>query len=629
MGRERIEELEFEIKYHSAQYYNGVPAITDAEFDDLVDELKVLDATNPALQEVGAFPTYGRKVRHPSVMGSLNKINEIEDLQQWVDLYRVNSEIVTTPKIDGLAVRLRYQKGILVEAATRGDGIIGQDILANAKEVAAIPQILPRDFDGEVRGEVYMRRSVCKRLGCFANPRNGAAGALLNSDPNQTRQCQLDFMCYYMEEDGKKPVISEALMLIAAQELGFEVVELESVDPVHLEGHLLYWETNRRPKLDFCIDGMVVSLNRFGEQQEAGWHNNRPHGKQAWKFKPVQREAVVSGCDWQVGRTGKLTPVLHIEPTEVDGSTIRNISLHSLDLFTQLNLCEGDKVLIEKAGDIIPQVVRVTRRSGAIQLQAPLVCPSCSHRTVEEGANMWCSNITCSAQLERRVLFWLKTVNVLGAGPGVVKTLCDAKAVECLSDLYHLNEYEISQVLGSTAIGTKLAKELAVKSVMPLSTFLDGLGISGLGTTASKAVSKAFGTLDKVMEAEATDFAQIEGIGLQTARKIECEIQALRSSGELEALALPLEIEELVQGGALDELSFCLTGTMSRGRKEIAADIEAAGGTVKSSVGKGLTYLVQADKQSVSSKTKKAEKFGVKIISEVELNEMIGLGGMK
>jgi len=632
---ERIQELETEIRRHSELYHNGMPEITDAEFDELVDELKELDAENPVLAEVGAAPTWGRKVKHPSLMGSLEKVSDDRDtgetgadkLRKWFKaspcVKGVTQILLASTKVDGLAVRLRYVDGNLVEAATRGDGTIGQDILENAKQIRTIPQTVKDGFTGEVRGEVYMKRSVWKSFGSqFANPRNGAAGGLLQKDAQETKRRNLDFLAYGLDEQGVVSV-SEVQLEGRGRNLGFEYVEWEEIDLNHLDAYLLDWETNRRPNLDFQIDGLVFALNSIENQEEAGWNGKRPRGKIAWKFQPEQREATVWGVDWQVGRTGKLTPVLRIEPTHIDGSTVSNVSLASAARFDELNLGRGEKVLVEKAGDIIPQVVRVTWRPLSGQkLKAPDECPSCGREAHRDGAHLFCVNPSCETQLRRRILHWLDRMDVKGAGPSIVDAMCAHGLVNDISDLYYMSVEDLAKATGSQKIADNVIKEILMKSEMPLWKFISALGVPGLGRTAAKSITKKFKTLDELRKVLfASELESCDGIGETTANQIFNGLNAMRL--EIENLERVIEIEEPVTGGKLSGMSFCLTGAMSRKRNEIAADIEAAGGEVKSSVGKGLTYLVQADPSSTSSKTKKAAQCGTEVISEETLMEMM------
>ena len=625
MSQHRIVELETEIRRHSELYYNGVPEISDAEFDELFDELKELAPDSPVLAEVGA-PAWGTTVKHPKLMGSLEKSNELADLLAWYESVPVGDLekpkiLLAAPKIDGLAVRLRYKKGKLVEAATRGDGEVGQDVTENAKQIRSVPHAVREDFTGNAYGEVYMLKQVWEDFGGqFANPRNAASGSLLQKDPEETGKRSLDFIGYGIEGDD---LTTERMAQAQAEGLGFDYVKWEVVDPVHLEAYLLEWEKTRREALPIKIDGLVFAVDSFDEQEEAGWNGKRPRGKHAWKFPTEKREATVLGVTWQVGRTGKLTPVLHIEPTYIDGSTVSNISLASAARFEELGLGRGDKVLIEKAGDIIPQVVRVTWRPlRSPKMPLPESCPSCGSSAEREGAHLFCRNPACPSQLRRRILHWLNQMDVKGVGPGIVSSMRQYEIVKELSDLYYMKVDDLALAIGSRKIAEGIINEVMSKSQVPFWRFMVALGVPSLGNTAAKTIAKKYTTITEVIDADVSGLAALSGIGETTATQIINGLIAM--ARDIEALEKVLDIEEPVTGGPLSGKSFCLTGSMSRGRKEIAADIEATGGDVKSSVGKGLTYLVQADPTSESSKTKKAKKYGTEVISEEQLMEMIG-----
>jgi len=290
--------------------------------------------------------------------------------------------------------------------------------------------------------------------------------------------------------------------------------------------------------------------------------------------------------------------------------------------FIELGLSLRDKVLIEKAGDIIPQVVRPTWRPLTTpKMEIPKTCPCCDSPATADGAHLWCQNVSCPSQLERRVLYWLREVDVKGAGPGIVKQMCESGIVTEVSDLYYLTSEALTDAIGSQSIADKILREIALKSEMPLSRFLTALGIHCLGHSVGKALAKKYGTLDEVLGATTAELESMEGIGSTIAQQV---MEGLKRMGsEIESLQRAIELEAPAAGGALTGMSFCLTGAMSRKRNEIAADIEAAGGDVKSSVGKGLTFLVQADPTSESGKTKKAAACGTKVISEEALMEMM------
>lgn len=633
MSQKRIQELEQAIRHHSKLYYNAQAEITDAEFDALVDELREIDPGNSVLAEVGAAPTWGCKVTHPSLMGSLAKVHTTQEVEEWhaeikpvwsPTLGAVKSALVGSPKLDGLAVRLRYDKGVLTEAATRGDGEIGQDVLDNMRYVSNVPTEITDEcgsvveFDGEIRGEIVMSKQAWKEFGTeFANPRNAAAGGLLQKDPKETGKRHLEFVAYWFRSDS---VYGGGEMQFAscAENLGFQYVELEVVHDI--EGYLEEWVEKRRD-YPYQIDGVVFSANAIAEQEQAGWNGKRPRGKIAWKFPPQQEETVVTGVQWQVGRTGKLTPVVEIKPTLIDGSTVSKASLASVSLFEQLGLGRGDKVLMQKAGDIIPQLVRVVHKADTPRFDVPTQCSVCEATVDQEGAHLYCANPSCGAKSEGRILYWLRMLDVKGAGSSVVSAMCAHKLVGDLSDLYSLSPGVLGGVIGSAKNAEKIVNEIMAKREVPLWKFLAGLGVPHLGKTAAKTIAKKYGSMDSVMRATVDELMLLEGIGGLMATKIVSGLAYIRE--EIARLVDVVEVQNPVQGGSLAGKSFCLTGKMSRSRKDIATDIEAAGGEVKSGVSSGLDYLVQADPTSASSKTTKAEKYGVAVISEERLAEMM------
>lgn len=647
----QVAELVEIIQHHSNNYYNKAKQeITDAEYDALVEELKTLvwelvqkDPMAPevtqgieVLNSVGAVPSYGRKVTHSSLMGSLDKANTVAEVVAWYKKYAPNGgKIVVMPKVDGCASRINYDDGKLAEAATRGDGKVGQDVTDNIRATQSIPTFIGDGKTVEVRAEVIMTRSVFKKLTDMgvkgANPRNLGTGSLMAQDPKETASRGLSILAYDIKGGPRFKTESDKRAWMVSNLTNIPLADMQVIDIDQFESVALAWEA-KRPKLDYEIDGLVIALNSIDDQEEAGWDSSQHHplGKIAFKFRPEQKIAKVLDIDWQVGRTGKLTPMARIEPTLLAGSTIRNITLHNLANVVALDVAPTDEVLIEKAGDIIPQVVRVVTRSRSRDTDQAVVvgipeCPSCGGQihADDQNVNLWCDNPVCPAQLERRVLHWIKTLNIMGVGSGIVRELCQQGFVKELTDLYYLTEDQLMSVTGGKSSARKVQAAILGMSQIPLAVFLDGLGIDGLGTTTSKEVAKRFKTLADVRKAGLAELQVMPNIGALTASKIIGGLATL--SGMIDRMSQAVDIVEVKEStGPLKGYSFVLTGAMSKGRKEIEAAIEAAGGENKGSVGKGVTYLVQADPTSQSSKTEKAKKCGTQIISEVRLWEMIG-----
>jgi len=633
---ERIRELEGLVRYHSDIYFNEAKQeITDAEYDELVAELTELDPESPALVEVGSVPSYGRKVKHSSTMGSLKKATTVDEVMAWHEACG-GGDIVLMPKMDGLAIRLNYRSGRFVQAATRGDGEIGQDVTDNARGVDGVREEIEDKGPVEMRGEVYMPKDVFRgfqETGSidFANPRNAAAGSLCAKDPKVTASRGLCFRCY--EITGVHGLESEtARHVYAKNELGVPYVSMKRFHDgpnlrAELEAELHDCEFSKRQKMNFEIDGMVLAIGDLETQEELGWSGRRPNGKIAYKFRPEQKVAVVRSVDWQVGRTGRMTPMARIEPTALSGSVVKNVTLHNQKFLEELGLCAGCRVLVQKAGDIIPQVVRKTDGPEGAAIPRPGVCPSCGSKLRFDDVNLWCDSVSCPAKLEERVLHYLRRMDVLGVGPALVSALCRKGLVKRLPDLYSIPFSGLQEAAGGTQAARNAMEAILGRNEVPLHQFLSALGVGGLGRTTSRAVAKEYRSLSKIVACPDLPLmvgrlVGLDGIGETTAGSIALGLAEIAK--EVEELAGIIEVQDVAEAeGPLVGRSFCLTGAMSRPRKAIAADIEAAGGEVRSSVGKGLDFLVQADASSTSGKTKKAVANGTAIIGEDELVEMM------
>jgi len=569
------------------------------------------------------------------------KLLEKEFLSESYDRYDIEVEDNHNFFVSGVAVhncagRLNYDDGKLVQAATRGDGTVGQDVTDNILATKSVPKFIGAGKTVEVRAEVIMSRSVFKNLAdsgerAFANPRNAGTGTLMAQDPQVTGRRNLSIMSYdvvgapvFKTESAKRVWMANTLTGIPLADM--QVIDIDQFETVAME-----WEA-KRPNLDYEIDGLVISLDSIEDQEEAGWDGKRPRGKIAFKFPPEQKVAKLLGLDWQVGRTGKLTPMARIEPTLLAGSTIRNITLHNLARVKELEVGIGDDILIEKGGDIIPAVKRVVSRPTDRDANVFVdKCPSCGGDVVMDevlqsdgtlkNVNLWCESISCPAQLERRILHWVKTLDIMDVGAGIVGELCNQGFVKDVQDLYFLTEEQLMSVTGGKSSAQKVQKAILEKSEIPLAIFLDALGIDGLGTTTSKEVAKKFGTLDAVLKATAQELDDMPDIGSLTAKKIVDGLMALE--GMIGRFVKIIDVQDAVSAeGPLKGMSFLITGTLSVGRKEMESVIESSGGVMVSSVGKKLNYLVVGD--APGSKLDKAKKFGITILSEGELRKMIG-----
>lgn len=616
------------IDYHSNLYFNGNAEISDTEFDNLVAWLTKYNPSNPILIMVGS-QVKGDKIKHPSIMGSLKKVhNSIPDLMnEFVDKLP-SKEVVVAPKIDGLACRIVYENGNLVLAASRGDGYEGQDLTEKVKAINDIPNQIDSSLNIEVRGEIYMKKSVFEEHrnanNSYVNPRNMAAGTMNLDDIKVIAKRNLSFFAY--DVIGKKFENEIERKEWAKKNIPqFNFVSIELVNDY--EKVVSEW-VEKRKTIDYQIDGLVFSANSIDVQEDMGYSSDgrRPLGKYAFKFAPEQVGNVkILNIDSQVGRTGVITPMARIEPTYVDGSTISNITLHNYDNIKKLGISIGAKVTIEKSGDIIPQIVKVNEEGNG-NFNYPVNCPVCETKTVKEGKFVYCTNINCPAKMEETINFFVKTMGMKNIGRGIIKILLDNKII---SDIVSLYEIDYKKMEGIEGIGSKTIKEIqknieASKNVS-LATFLDSLGISSLGTSKSKVFAKKFGSINNVVNVGKNELLEMEGIQEKTANAIIEGIQLMKD--KINGLLKYITIEEIKEkNGVLKGKSFCLTGSFSRKKSEINTIIEENGGEIFDSVKKGLTYLVQADKESTSNKTQKAEKLGVEVINEEDLFLMMNGG---
>jgi DNA ligase (NAD+) len=621
MKNKKIKDLEEKINYFSDKYYNGEGEISDKEFDDMWSELEKLDPNNPTLKKVGSDPSYGKKVKHPEVMGSLNKVNSIEDFMKWYSNYE-DYPIILTPKIDGCAVRLIYEKGKFVQGVSRGNGEIGQDVTDNIKNTK-IPKKLLLKESVEVRGEIYIKKSdFNKHATDKANPRNAASGNLNQKDPNKTLQIPMYFFCYGIQN---KSMEESDRLYYAEEKLGFNVVGMETFPPntkrETFEKSIEKWENEIRQKLDYEIDGLVFSIDNNEIQNEVGMSSNRPRAKMAYKFKPETKLAKIIGIEWNAGRTGRFTPVGKIEPIQLCGTKVSNVNLHNISNVKELGIGVGSEVIVEKAGEIIPQVVKVIKKSKRVKF--PETCPYCSSTLEmdENDVNLWCYNKSCPSKQEENILHYVKSLELKGLGEGIIKGLFEKNLLSSIPDLYDLTKDQIMEVTGGKRSAEKVFDSINNKKEVELDKFLSSLGISYLGKSSSKEISKEYDSIDKILKLKPEELVEVGWFGPKTSESIVKDLKDMTPT--IKKLLNKIKIKTLQKSnGILSGKSFCLTGKMSRPRKDIEKDIENLGGEIKS-VGIGLDYLVTSDPNSGSSKLKKAEKLGTKCISEEELNEMI------
>lgn len=642
------------INYHNKKYYeNDAPEIEDFEYDRLMQELITLEEQFPSLS-VPDSPTkrVGGKanaqfspVRHEVPMESLQDGFNREDVYAFDKRVKdsfTDAKYVVEPKIDGLSVSLEYENGKFVRGSTRGDGLVGEDITANLMTIPSIPKVLSTALPLlEVRGEVYMPKSVFLSLVAeqelhdekpFKNPRNAAAGSLRQKDPKVTAKRKLDIFVFNIQRINGAEITGHRQSLDFLKSLGFHTVpfytECSNIDEALEEIDRI---GQSRGTLAFDIDGAVIKVNDFDQRRAMGSTSKFPKWALAFKYPPEEKETTLLDIEINVGRTGVLTPTGIFEPTLLAGTTVSRATLHNQDFISEKDIRIGDRVIIRKAGDIIPEVVSVTGHAeNSEPYKMPTVCPSCGSETVrEEGeAAVRCLNPDCPSQLLRNMIHFCSrdAMDIEGLGTAVLETLISKGLIKKASDIYRLQKEDIAQI---ERMGEKSADNLIAAAEKSkendLSRLVFALGIRHIGQKAAKLLSEHFGNMESLMNASAEQIAEIDGFGEIMAKSVE-EFFTLPESRELIGLLKDCGVNMKSQRETVDNrfsgITFVLTGTLSRfTRSEASAIIEERGGKVSSSVSK-KTGIVLAG-EDAGSKLVKANQLGIRVITEQEFEEMI------
>lgn len=658
------------IGYHSYLYHTrDAPEITDAEYDALVRELRALEEAHPELvtpdsptQRVGAepLPEFGR-VTHPHPMTSLSDAFSREEVVAWLERVRrllpddEALEFVAEPKIDGLAVALTYEDGVLTRGATRGDGFVGEDITANVRTIRNVPLRIPVSGEEpppprlEVRGEVYIPRDLFEEMNRmrraeglegFANPRNAAAGSLRQLDPRITAERPLRFFAYAVGYSEGVALETQWESLQYLRRLGFAVNDdIRLFDD--LNDLLAYCEEwmDRRDEYPYEADGVVIKINDLATQLRLGLVGNAPRWAVAFKFPARVATTRLMSIGVNVGRTGVLTPYAILEPVRLGGVTIRQASLHNFEDLARKDIREGDTVIVQRAGDVIPQVVGpvAALRDGSQQpYTPPQTCPVCGEpATKEEGeVAMYCTNAACPAQLVRHVEHWVSrgAMDIDGFGIRLSEDLVARGLLRDVADLYRLREEDLLPLEGfAEKRAANLIAAIETSKGRPLWRVLTGLGIRGVGAKVAQVLAAHYRSMEALMAATVEDLREIESIGPILAESVvdflgrerhreliaklrECGV-SLADDGPEERGAMPLE-----------GLTFVITGTLpSMSREAAAALIQEHGGRVTGSVSGNTSYVLVGAKPG-GSKFNRARSLGVPMISEEDLLEMISSG---
>ncbi|MDD2708171.1 MAG: NAD-dependent DNA ligase LigA [Verrucomicrobiae bacterium] len=665
-----MKELMAELERHNRAYYvEHSPSISDREYDRLLAELAVLEREHPEsaspfspTQKVGGAPLEAfASAAHRVPMMSLDNTYSPPDLREFVEraekgLGGAAIDWILEPKIDGVAVSLRFEKGLFVRGATRGDGRKGDDITANLKTIRSLPLQLSLANPPEVlevRGEVYMTRDGFRKLNyerekggetLFVNPRNAAAGTLKQLDSREVARRPLEILFYAVAEiEGAAPQSHrEALALL--REAGLpghsRMWDCRSVEEI--EAALMELDVFRRG-LPYETDGGVLKVNSFAQQQQLGQTSKAPRWAIAYKFETEKAVTRLRNIEIQVGRTGVLTPVAVLEPVFVSGSTVSRATLHNEEEIARKDIRVGDVVVIEKAGEVIPAVVEVVmakRSKDARRFVMPGQCPSCGGRVSkdvvggEEGIMVRCENLSCPAQIKRRIQHYAArgAMDIEGLGEALVDQLVDLKLLRHIDELYDLTAEKLIQLdrMGNKSAGN-LIEAIQQSRSRHLWRLLFGLGIRHVGAASARALSGHFGNLDSLKTAAVEDLTRVPDVGEIVARSIRDFFDKEDNLRTLERLKqhglnfVAMEDEKPSSSGNLAGKTFVLTGALPAwSREEASEQIRRAGGTVSSSVSKKTAYVVAGE--DAGSKLEKARQLGVAVLDETGLRKLLGVG---
>ena len=655
--KQEILALRQELEEANYQYYVlDAPQMSDYDFDHKLRRLEELEAKHPELdtpdsptRRVGGAVADGfAEVKHPVPLESLQDVFSLEELgefgQRVEEALPDGVEYDVEPKVDGLSVALEYENGVFVRGATRGDGRVGEDVTENLRTVRSIPLRLPESLPRLiVRGEVYMPKQVFEALNAdlevqgkplFANPRNAAAGSLRQHDPRIAAARKLDIQVFNIQLAEGKTFRTHAETLEYLKSQHFKVIPHETCATIEEVGERIAAIGDGRENYPFDIDGAVVKVNDLSQRTVLGSTAKFPRWAAAYKYPPEQKPSKVVDIVVQVGRTGVLTPKAVVEPVRLAGTTVTNATLHNQDFIAEKDIRIGDTVLVQKAGEIIPEIVAVLkdrRPEGTEPYLLPTVCPVCGAPVArdEDGAHIRCTGAECPAQLLRHLTHFASrdAMDIEGLGPAVVEGLVNAGLVKGPGDLYALRAEDVANL---ERMGKKSADNLIAaierSKENDLSRLLFAFGIRQVGQKAGQVLARQFGSLDALMAADVETLTAVPDIGGITAQSIVDWFRSEQSRHLIETLraaGVNFESHAAPVGDALAGKTFVLTGTLEQfTRDEAKAMIEAQGGKVSGSVSKKTGYVVAGE--AAGSKLRKAQELGIPVLSESDLLTMLG-----
>jgi len=672
-AKQRTEELRKQIEHHNYLYYVlDQPEISDETYDGLMRELREIEERFPDLvtadsptQRVGGEPLEEfEKVRHSIPMLSLENAFSEEELRSFfrrteTAVSREDIEYFCELKIDGLAVSLRYEDGRFVMGATRGNGVVGENVTNNLRTIPSIPLKVRRPLEGvlEVRGEVLMTKEAFSRLNAereeqgqllFANPRNAAAGSLRQLDPKVTAERNLHFFAYQIVRPEEQGINTQMDVLVRLRELGFAIQGTEELttSAEDVLGYIDRWE-EKRHELSYAIDGVVVKVNDLSLWEKLGRTAKTPRWAIAYKYAPEEKRTRVKEIEISVGRTGALTPIAHLDPVKLSGTIVKRASLHNADEVERKDVRVGDMVWVRKAGEIIPEIVRVdfgARPEGLRPFRMPEKCPVCGSDVVrlpDEVATR-CPNRTCPAQIREGLIHFASRsgMDIRGLGEKIVEKLVDSGMVKDYADLYRLGVEDLAQLQLTGEGATRKLGEKTAKSILrsleeskkrPFCDLLAALGIRFVGRTVAELLSESFGSMDELMNAKEQELSAIEGIGPTIATSVaaffrdeqnRAMIERLRSAG----LRFTAEKGVSDEQGPLSGLSVVFTGELERmTRSEAEEMVRRLGGSTASRVSGKTNLLVVG--ANPGSKLDEARKRGIRVADEAEFIAMVKEAG--
>ena len=653
--KERARQLRDILTEANYRYYVlDDPTMADYEYDKLLRELETLESAHPELvtpdsptQRVGGQAvSQFEKVTHAVPLMSLQDVFSMEELNEFLNKIlseQADATFSVEPKIDGLSVALEYENGVFVRGATRGDGVVGENVTENLKTIRSIPMRLEGAPDRLiVRGEVFMPKKSFEKLNArqealgkplFANPRNAAAGSLRQLDPKIAGQRGLDIYVFNVQLAEGVTFTSHCESLEYLKQLRFKVIPYQKLSTVEEIDRQVEAINENRGELICDIDGAVIKLDNLAQRENLGATAKFPRWAAAYKYPPEIKSTVVENIVVQVGRTGVLTPKAVVRPVRLAGTTVTNATLHNQDFISQRDIRIGDTVKIRKAGEIIPEILEVDlslRPSDAKPYQIPMVCPVCGAPVEkdEEGAFLRCTGAECPAQLSRNIAHFVSrdAMDIDGLGDSIVESLIEKGLIHSAADSYYLNMEEISSLWKSgTTAAKKLLDAIEASKQQDLSRLIYALGIRQVGTKTGKVLAAAFESLDNLMEASEEALMEVPDIGGITAQSIHswfAQPQSQHLIMRLRQAGVNFLSQKKVTDNRFAGMTFVLTGALSRfTREEATEQIENFGGKASGSVSKKTTYVVVGE--NAGSKERKARELGIPVLTEEEFWEMI------